>query len=100
MAGFRPCFIQDCELVERVSQLPLLVFGLESSQPQGSNTLFIIFYSTDYFFTPTTYGAVRGRELNILPTRLLFVYYLIKTEEVFNDYFRAKTFILNIVISV
>ena len=31
MAGFRPCFIQDCELAERVSQLPnhiILHYGL------------------------------------------------------------------------
>ena len=26
MAGFRPCFIQDCELAERVSQLPTLIY--------------------------------------------------------------------------
>lgn len=31
---------------------------------------------------------------------LLFVYYLIKIEEVFNYYFRAKTFILYIVIFI
>lgn len=43
--------------------LSVFVFFVEIIIPQGTNTLFIYFLLTDYFFTPTPLHGPRAQEL-------------------------------------